>query len=153
MTGPHTYAMEFVADILRADERLSAAGVEVILQNDGDLATLVERETKSLDAPVAVVTVDKMENASPGVRIAGMVAVTEYVPLNRADRADFLTALDVAVIAHAALDRHDVHSGTVAHSTPGDGVLEATCAWDIELLEKNGGLGEDALPETETETE
>lgn len=153
MTGPHTYAMEFVAKLLREDAELAGAGVEVILQNDGDLATLIERETKSLDAPVAVVTVDKMENASPGVRISGTVAVTEYVPMNRADRADFLTALDVAVIAHAALDRHDVHSGAVAHSTPGDGVLESTCAWELELLEKNGGLGEDALPETETETE
>lgn len=146
MTGPHTWAMEFVAGILRADERLSSAGVEVILQNDGDLATLIDRETKSLDAPVAVVTVDRMENASPGVRISGAVAVTEYVPINRADRADFLTALDVAVIAHAALDRHDVHSGTVTHVTPGDGVLEATCAWELELLEKSG-------PETPDETE
>lgn len=153
MTGPHTYAMDFVADILRADERLSDAGVEVIIQNDGDLATLIDREVKSLDAPVAVVTVDKMENASPGVRISGTVAVTEYVPMNRADRADFLTALDVAVIAHAALDRHDVHSGSVAHATPGDGVLEATCAWELELLEKNGE-GQGALPtNNETETE
>ncbi len=144
MTGPHTFAMEFVAGLLREDARLAGAVVEVILQNDGDLATLVERETNSLDAPVAVVTVDKMENASPGVRISGMVAVTEYAPLNRADRADFLTALDVAVIAHAALDRHDVHSGAVTHTTPGDGVLEATCAWELELLEKSE-------PETEKE--
>ena len=57
MTGPHTFAMEFVAKLLRGDERLSSAGVEVILQNDGDLATLIDREVKSLDAPVAVVTV------------------------------------------------------------------------------------------------
>ena len=135
--GPHTYAMDFVAKLLREDARLAGAGVEVILQNDGDLATLIERETKSLDAPVAVVTVDRMENASPGVRVSGMVAVTEYAPLNRADRAEFLTALDVAVIAHAALDRHDVHSGAVTHTTPGGGVLEATCAWELELLEKN----------------
>ena len=144
MTGPHTFAMEFVAKLLREDERLASAGVEVILQNDGDLATLIDREVKSLDAPVAVVTVDKIENASPGVRISGSVAVTECVPLNRAGRAEFLTALDVAVIAHAALDRHDVHSGAVTHTTPGDGVLEATCAWELELLEKSE-------PETEKE--
>ena len=144
MTGPHTFAMEFVAGLLREDARLAGAGVEVILQNDGDLATLIERETKSLDAPVAVVTVDRMENASPGVRISGSVAVTEYTPLNRSGRKDFLTALDVAVIAHAALDRHDVHSGAVAHTTPGHGVLEATCQWELELLEKSE-------PETEKE--
>lgn len=137
MTGPHTYAMEFVAKLLRDDAELAGAGVEVILQNDGDLATLIERETKSLDAPVAVVTVDKMENASPGVRVSGTVAVTEYAPLNRSDRAEFLTALDVAVRAHEVLDRHDVHSGRITHTTPGDGVLEATCAWELELLEKS----------------
>ena len=137
MTGPHTFAMEFVAKLLREDERLASAGVEVILQNDGDLATLIERETRSLDAPVAVVTVDRIENASPGARVSGTVAVTEYVPLNRSDRTEYLTALDVAVIAHAALDRHDVHSGTVTHTTPGDGVLEAVCPWELELLKKN----------------
>ena len=147
MNGPHTYAMDFVAKLLREDERLASAGVEVILQNDGDLATLIERETSSLDSPVAVVTVDKMENASPGVRISGSVAVTEYAPLNRSGREGFLTALDVAVIAHAALDRHDVHSGAVAHTTPGNGVLEATCQWELELLVKNGPN------ETQTEEE
>ena len=128
MKGPHTYAIDFVIGLLREDADLKAAGVQVISQNDGEV-------------------VDKMTNNQPGVRVSGTVAVSEYVPLNRRPGKDFLTALDVAALAQIALDRHDVHSGEVAHGTPGKGVLEATCAWELELLVKNGPN------ETPTETE
>lgn len=147
MKGPHTYAIDFVIGLLREDADLKAAGVQVISQNDGEVAKLIQKEVSQLNAPVAVVTVDKMTNNQPGVRVSGTVAVSEYVPLNRRPGKDFLTALDVAVLAQIALDRHDVHSGEVAHGTPGKGVLEATCAWELELLVKNGPN------ETPTETE
>ena len=144
--GPHTYAIDFVIGLLRADETLAAAGVEIISQNDGEVAKLIQKEVSQLNAPVAVVTVDKLANNAPGVRVAGTVAVTECVPLNRRAGKKFLTALDVAVLAQIALDRHDVHSGEVAHGTPGKGILEATCQWELELLVKS------EPNETQTET-
>ena len=96
MTGPHTFAMEFVAGLLREDARLAGAGVEVILQNDGDLATLIERETKSLDAPVAVVTVVPATTAldsNGAVRVAAMAVAglssfaTPWRPMNSSNRS------------------------------------------------------------------
>ena len=132
----HHYAIEMVMGLLAESELLRRANVSIISQNAGDLATLLEQTLDALDGPVAVVTVDRVQNVQPGAIVSGSVMVTENAVLNRERNNDFLTALDVAMEAQRLLDRHDVHSGDVTHSTPGDGVLEAVCPWEIEFSSK-----------------
>ncbi len=126
---PHEYIQKLLADALRADEELTGAGVYVFEQNSQDLAFMLEKESSAFDAPVVVVTCDKMRklhSAPAEWELECSVLVTEVVPTNR-ERERYMTALDVAFAAAEALDAlGGVHlTGDVTHSTPGDGILEA----------------------------
>lgn len=126
---PHEYIQKLLADRLRGNETLLAAGVTVLEQNSQDLAFMLEKEDAAVSAPVAVVTCDKMRKARTSPRVWELecaVMVTETAPTNR-ERTGFLTALDVAFLAAELLDGMEgVHqTGDVTHTTPGDGILEA----------------------------
>ena len=120
-----------MADALRANETLRAAGVEVIEQDSQELAFLLKKPMSQIEAPVVVVTCDKARkrhSAPVEWELECSVMVTENVPLNR-DRPAFLTALDVAFIACEVLDdpQLGIHqtADPVKHTTPARGILEA----------------------------
>jgi pseudouridine-5'-phosphate glycosidase len=120
-----------MAEALRANETLRAAGVTILEQNSQELAFLLKKPMSQIDAPVAVVTCDRARkrHTSPAEwDLECSVMVTENVPLNR-ERPEFLTALDVAFIACETLDAPQlgIHQTTepVKHTTPARGILEA----------------------------
>lgn len=120
-----------MAEALRADETLRAAGVEVVEQNSQDLAFLLKKPMAQIDAPVVVVTCDrarKRHSQPVEWELECSIMVTENVPLNR-ERPDFLTALDVAFVACEVLDdpQLGIHQTAepVKHTTPARGILEA----------------------------
>lgn len=120
-----------MADALRADETLRAAGVEVLEQDSQALAFMLKKPMSQINAPVAVVTCDRARRrhtAPEEWELECSVMVTENVPLNR-ERPEFLTALDVAFIACEVLDAPQlgIHQTAepVKHTTPARGILEA----------------------------
>ena len=120
-----------MADALRADETLRAAGVEVLEQDSQALAFLLKKPMSQINAPVAVVTCDRARRrhtAPEEWELECSVMVTENVPINR-DRPEFLTALDVAFIACEVLDdpQLGIHQTAepVKHTTPARGILVA----------------------------
>ena len=120
-----------MADALRVDETLRAAGVEVLEQDSQALAFLLKKPMAQIDAPVVVVTCDrarKRHSQPVEWELECSVMVTENVPLNR-ERPEFLTALDVAFIACEVLDDPQLGSHQTAepvkHTTPARGILEA----------------------------
>ena len=145
---PHGYIQKVLADVLRANEELTGAGVTVLEQNSQELAFMLEKESSAFDAPVAVVTCDKMRklhSAPAEWELECSVLVTEVVPTNR-EREHHMTALDVAFAAAETLDALDgVHlTGEVTHSTPGDGILEAEARFAARVTyNENEEQGED----------
>lgn len=127
---PHRFIQKVMADALRANETLRAAGVTVIEQDSQELAFLLKKPLAQIDAPVVVVTCDKARKRyTQPVEwdLECSVMVTENVPLNR-ERPDFLTALDVAFVASETLaDVPGIHQtdAPVTHTTPARGILEA----------------------------
>ena len=138
----HEYIQKLLADALREDEELTGAGVYVFEQNSQDLAFMLEKESSAFDAPVVVVTCDKMRklhSAPAEWELECSVLVTEVVPTNR-ERGHYMTALDVAFAAAEALDAlGGVHlTGEVKHTTPGDGILEAEAKFACRVQTRNG---------------
>ena len=128
---PHHYIQKIMADALRANETLRAAGVTVLEQNSQDLAFMLAKPMSQISAPVVVVTCDRARKRhSQPVEwdLECSVMCTENVPLNR-ERPEFLTALDVAFVACEVLDNPQggIHQTAepVKHSTPARGILEA----------------------------
>ena len=128
---PHNYIQAVMAEALRADETLRAAGVTVVEQNSQDLAFLLKKPMAQIDAPVVVVTCDrarKRHSQPVEWELECSIMVTENVPINR-ERPEFLTALDVAFVACEVLDdpQLGIHQTAepVKHSTPARGILEA----------------------------
>ena len=139
---PHEYIQKLLADALRADAELTGAGVYVFEQNAQELAFMLEQESSAFDAPVAVVTCDKMRklhSAPAEWELECSVLVTEVVPTNR-ERGHYMTELDVAFAAAEALDALDgVHlTGDVKHTAPGDGILEAEAKFACRVQTRNG---------------
>ena len=120
-----------MADALRENETLRAAGVEVLEQDSQALAFMLKKPMSQIDAPVVVVTCDKARkrHTQPAEwELECSVMVTENVPINR-ERPAFLTALDVAFVACEVLDNpqggfHQT-ADPVKHTTPARGILEA----------------------------
>ena len=128
---PHHYIQKVMADALRANETLRAAGVEVLEQNSQALAFLLKKPMSQIDAPVVVVTCDKARKrhtAPVEWELECSVMVTENVSINR-ERPAFLTALDVAFVACEVLDQPQggIHqtADPVKHTTPARRILEA----------------------------
>lgn len=128
---PHNYIQSAMAEALRANETLRAAGVTVLEQNSQDLAFLLAKPMSQVDAPVVVVTCDrarKRHSQPVEWELECSIMVTENVPLNR-ERPAFLTALDVAFVACEVLDdpQLGIHQTAepVRHTTPARGILEA----------------------------
>lgn len=141
---PHEYIQKLLADALRADVELSDAGVYVFEQNSQELGFMLEKESSAFDAPVVVVTCDKMRklhSAPAEWELECSVLVTEVVPTNRTRASGrYMTALDVAFATAEALDALDgVHlTGDVTHSTPGEGILEAEAKFACRVQTRNG---------------
>lgn len=128
---PHNYIQSAMAEALRANETLRAAGVTVVEQNSQDLSFLLKKPMAQVDAPVVVVTCDrarKRHSQPVEWELECSIMVTENVPLNR-ERPAFLTALDVAFVACEVLDAPQlgIHQTAepVRHTTPARGILEA----------------------------
>lgn len=128
---PHNYIQSAMAEALRANETLRAAGVTVVEQNSQDLSFLLKKPMAQVDAPVVVVTCDrarKRHSQPVEWELECSIMVTENVPLNR-ERPAFLTALDVAFVACEVLDdpQLGIHQTAepVRHTTPARGILEA----------------------------
>lgn len=128
---PHNYIQAVMAEALRANETLRAAGVTVVEQNSQDLAFLLKKPMAQIDAPVVVVTCDrarKRHSQPVEWELECSIMVTENVPINR-ERPEFLTALDVAFVACEVLDdpQLGIHQTAepVKHTTPARGILEA----------------------------
>ena len=128
---PHHYIQKLIADALRENETLRAAGVTVLEQNSQDLAFMLAKPMSQIDAPVVVVTCDKARKRHSQPiewELECSIMVTEIVPQNR-DSPEFLTALDVAFVACEVLDNPQggIHQTAepVKHTTPARGILEA----------------------------
>ena len=136
---PHHYIQKLMADALRANETLRAAGVTVLEQNSQELAFLLAKPLSQIDAPVVVVTCDKARkrHTQPAEwELECSVMVTENVPINR-ERPAFLTALDVAFVACEVLDAGGgIHqtADPVKHTTPARGILEAEARFAARVM-------------------
>ena len=144
---PHRFIQKVMADALRANETLRAAGVTVIEQDSQELAYLLKKPLAQIDAPVVVVTCDKARKRyTQPVEwdLECSVMVTENVPLNR-ERPDFLTALDVAFVASETLaDVPGIHQtdAPVTHTTPARGILEAEAKFACRVMYNEEEEGE-----------
>lgn len=128
---PQHFIQKIMADALRENETLRAAGVDVLEQDSQALAFLLKKPMSQINAPVVVVTCDrarKRHTQPEEWELECSIMVTENVPLNRVPPA-FLTALDVAFIACEVLDdpQLGIHQTAepVKHTTPARGILEA----------------------------
>ena len=133
---PHTYIISEALKRLSTNPELAdSSRCTLIGQNSASLAEAIEKNLDAIGNVAAVVCVDRVAYSRTKPRVANVefsVRCTENVPVNR-DKADFLTALDVAFLAADALDGDFAHAEDVTHSTPGEGVLEATAKFATTL--------------------
>ena len=134
---PHEYIIaESLQRLSKVPELADSSRVTLIGQNSASLAEAIEKNLDAVDNVAAVVCVDRVAYRRTQPKTADVefsVRCTENVPVNR-EKTDFLTALDVAFLAVDALDGEWAHAEDVLHSTPGDGVLEATAKFSTTIL-------------------
>lgn len=118
---------------LRSNQRLE--GIQIVAQNDQDLASLIQTEEGKTEGVVVVVSVDTVEkiHSNPAkYRISFSANVTEFVPVNR-ESPDFKTAIDIADECGETIEESGNGSyNTLRHSTPGDGILNAVAECSVE---------------------
>jgi hypothetical protein len=133
---PHEYIIsEALKRLSKSPELADSSRVTLIGQNSASLAEAIEKSLDAVDNVAAVVCVDRVAYSRTKPRVANVefsLRCTENVPVNRT-KADFLTALDVAFFAVDALDGDFSHADDVTHSTPGEGVLEATAKFSTTI--------------------
>lgn len=133
---PHEYIIsESLQRLSKSPELADSSRCTLIGQNSASLAEAIEKSLDAIDNVAAVVCVDRVAFRRTQPKTADVefsVVCTENVPVNR-EKADFLTALDVAFLAVDALDGDWAHAVDVSHSTPGDGVLEATAKFSTTI--------------------
>ena len=133
---PHEYIIsESLQRLSKSPELADSSRCTLIGQNSASLAEAIEKSLDAVDNVAAVVCVDRVAYSRTKPRTASVefsVRCTENVPVNR-ENAGFLTALDVAFFAVDTLDGDFAHADDVTHSTPGEGVLEATAKFSTTI--------------------
>ena len=133
---PHLFIIsKSLQRLSKTPELADSSRVTLIGQNSASLAEAIEKSLDAIDNVAAVVCVDRVAFRRTQPKTADVdfsVRCTENVPVNRT-KEGFLTALDVAFFAVDALDGDFAHAEDVTHSTPGEGVLEATAKFSTMI--------------------
>ena len=134
---PHEYIISDALKRLSTNPELADnSRATLIGQNSASLAEAIEKNLDGLDNVAIIVCVDRVAFSRTKPKTANVdiaIRCTENVPVNR-NKADYLTALDCAFLAIDALDGDFAHADDVTHSTPGEGVLEATAKFSTTII-------------------
>ena len=122
--NPVIQLQQTVAELLRADADLQAAGVEVFAQDDADILEVLQERLERVERPILVIAVDRVANFHPGIEIGWSLIATEVAPLNR-EHEGFKTALDTVWTAVKLLDGAQYLLEDITHSITEDGVFQA----------------------------
>ena len=113
-----------IRDRLMADPYFAEHRVSMLLQDEGEIATLIEQQTLPITGPLLVIAVGAIEANSPGVSVAIELLITEHPVTNRA-RAGFDTALGVAWHAATLLNGDTFLFERITHLLNEDGTFQA----------------------------
>ena len=113
---------------LDADPWYAEHGVDVLIENQLDILSEVERAVLSGTGCALILRAPRAENNRPALNVSVEVAALENPTLNRC-RANAATALDAAWHAALALDGANLMLRTVEHA-PVEGLFQATATLD-----------------------
>lgn len=120
---------------ISALEFVKAYPVSVITQDDAELATLLEQRLDAFNGLVVVVCVESQKGEYPAIDMTWSLVITEAVPINR-ERADFITALDLAERIKVELDCHQYRWLETTHQFSEDSITIATARYRALLSTK-----------------
>lgn len=99
--------------------------VNVVCQDEGDILQLINKELSELDGLTCCIVIDRIEDQHPAELVNFSLLITEIVPINR-QRADFLSALDIALEIGKALNNEEQRRTSVENEILEAGVFQAT---------------------------
>lgn len=126
---------QLIRDRLAADPYFAEHRVAILLQDEGEMRTLIQQKTLILKGPVLVICIaaitpmglydDGQGNLSQAFEFALELVCTEQVVTNRAT-AGFDTALGVIFHAATSLYGQEVTLEAIDHTINGEGLFQAT---------------------------
>lgn len=123
--NPHDVIEREIADAIRGNDWFKRHRITVIEQNEADYATLMKKNLAQIGGIVVMVELDSMTNLQTACEVEVSLVATEAVPINRA-RQGFVTAIDAIQAATQVLDGEWWRWDDLKHTSPAEGVLEAT---------------------------
>lgn len=123
--NPLSRVQHEIAELLRKSEWMNAHRVEIIEQNSQSMSYLLKRSVAQINNVVVIVGTDEMTNNPPVLEAVTTLTATENVTMNRVGES-YATALDVAQVALEIIDGREWKFEDLRHTTPTDGVLQAT---------------------------
>lgn len=104
-----------IRDRLTADGWFAEHGVEIILQDEGEICAIVAQQTTQLENVTLIIAVSQLEMDQPGWIVHLQLIISEQVTTNR-EKANYATAMDVAVRAALTIDDEDFHVDRITQS-------------------------------------
>ena len=127
-TNPIQTLLDWLKATLAEDPWYAEHGVPVLVENQLDLLSEVERTVLSGTGCALILRAPRAENNRPALNVSVEVAALENPTLNRC-RANAATALDAAWHAALALDGATLMLRPVEHA-PVEGLFQATATLD-----------------------
>ncbi len=126
--NPIQNLLAWLKETLDGDPWYAEHGVPVLVENQLDILSEVERTVLSGTGCALILRAPRAENNRPALNVSVEVAALENPTLNRC-RANAATALDAAWHAALALDGANLMLRTVEHA-PVEGLFQATATLD-----------------------
>ncbi|MGN0890526.1 MAG: hypothetical protein ACI4W7_02620 [Candidatus Spyradenecus sp.] len=117
-----------VRDRLLEDPYFAEHRVHVIIQDDGEINTLIRSKTLVISDPIILVSLSEIENNPPGAIFRFELIVLEN-PLANRSKANFDTALGIAWHAARLLDGDTFHFERIHCNLNEDGTFQAVAAF------------------------
>lgn len=109
---------------LSEDPYFAEHRVSIILQDEGELGTMIAQKTLPLNGPLLLVAIAAVEANNPAISVAIELVITELPAFNR-QVANFDTALGVAWHAATVLNGDTFLFERITHSLNEEGALQA----------------------------
>ncbi|MGN0886405.1 MAG: hypothetical protein ACI4RT_05335 [Candidatus Spyradenecus sp.] len=137
----HPIAIQrLVRDRLAADPYYAQHRVAILLQDEGEMKTLIDQKTLILKGPILVICIntiaangcytDAEGNQTPAYEMTLELICTEQVVTNRS-RAGFDTALGVVFHAAEAINGEDFRLDNIRHFIDGEGLFQAVATFTL----------------------
>lgn len=140
--NPIQSLLSWLKATLDADPWYAEHGVAVLIENQLDILSEVERAVLSGTGCALILRAPRAENNRPALNVSVELLALENPTLNRC-RPQAATALDAAWHAALALDGPNLMLRTVEHA-PQDGLFQATATFDTLVTRERapnvGGL-------------